>query len=112
MLVHPRTLARLRDTLQHRDVEGYRQDLIWSGLSPSRGRGSEAILVLRKYLEHMIQELRDAGPPAPMVYCYDNDEDPEAHYEDVEYVYCNIQEPLVYTGGPLDLPTPVGSLVT
>ena len=102
VLAHPRTLAQLRDTLQHRDVEGYQQELIWSVSAPPRGRGLEALLVLRKYLERTIQELRDAGPPAPMVYCYDNNEDPEAHCEDVEYVYCNIQEPQVYAGGPLD----------
>ena len=93
VIAHPRILAQVRDTLQYRDVEGYGLELIRSRLNPSKGRGSEALIVLHKYLERMIQELRAAGPPAPMVYRYDN---PEAPCEDTEYGYHNIQEPRVY----------------
>ena len=90
---HPRMIARVQGTLQYRDMEGYRLELLRSGLNPSKGRGSEALEVLRKYLEHMIQELKVAGPPAPMIYRYDN---PEPLCEDIEYSYYNIQEPQVY----------------
>ena len=49
-------------------------------------------MVLRRYLECTIQVLRDDGPPAPMVYRYDGDKDPEANCEDMLHVYYNIQE--------------------
>ena len=61
MLAHPRTLARLQETYQHRNVEGYRQKKIRSGLSPFRGRGSEALKVLHSYLDHMIQVAVNGG---------------------------------------------------
>ena len=81
-LASPKMLTRVQETLQHRDVEGNRQKMIRSGLSPSRGRGSEALKVLCSYLEHTILALRDA-----------------AAYEDVEHVYYCIQEPRLNAEG-------------
>ena len=83
-----------KETLQRRDVEGSRQELIRGSLSPSRGTGSEGLRVLCSYLEQMSQGLRDAGPPAPLVYRHE-DLVEEVVEEDVEHVYYRIQEPRV-----------------
>ena len=51
ILSHPKVLAQIQETLQQRDVEGSRQELIRSSLSPSTGRGSEGLRVLCSYME-------------------------------------------------------------
>ena len=68
ILSHPRVITRIQETLQRRDVEGSRQELIRSGLGPSTGRGPEGLRVLCSYLEQTLHGLLDASSPVPMVY--------------------------------------------
>ena len=77
-------------------MEGCRQELVRKCFSPPKGRGAESLQVLCNYLVNMIQELRDAGPPAPLIYQGEEDDNDEMQYEDVEHIYYNIQEARAY----------------
>ena len=72
ILTNSRTLARLKETLQTRDMEGLKVETMRSGLSLSRGQGPEGLLFLCKYLDQWIQQLKDRGPPAPLVYQFED----------------------------------------
>ena len=92
ILAKPWIMSRIQETLQPQDVEGCRQELFKKQLRPSKGRGAESLQILCTYLVNMIQGLRDAGPPAPLTYQDDEDE----QYEDIEHAYYNIQVPRAY----------------
>ena len=72
-LTKPRILSRIQETLQSQDVEGCRQEFPKIQLNPPTRKTAESLQVLCAYLEHMIQGLRDAGPPAPLIYPDDDD---------------------------------------